>query len=455
MSKRTLIKSGTILSMDAEVGDLRSGDLLIEDGRIAAVAPEIEASDCELIDAAGMVVMPGLVDSHRHLWYTGVRAWGMDAVMNDLVSGLWPKLAANYSAADLYACNRAGIVEALEQGVTTVFDWCHLINSPEHAEEALRAHLELPGRAVFAVGGSMTRKLAEFAGETEHEDSWGSARAIREGPLASHPRLRMGLAVQGLETSTLEVTEADVAVARELEIPVSMHIDVQSGVPSKQCVAQLRDAGLLGDDMQFVHCCATSDQEFEMLAAAGARVSVTPMAEITVGFGPPPIVRMREAGLTPSVGADAVCVASGDQFDEARTGFFSQRLLGILERVPEGPVDEISQLKMTAREALEMITSGAARACWLEDEVGSLTPGKAADVILLRAGDLNLAPLSDLVGTVLCCGHGGNVDTVLVGGELVKAGGELVGIDRAAIEAELVAARDRIFAVEHPEGIVP
>jgi 5-methylthioadenosine/S-adenosylhomocysteine deaminase len=455
MPERTLIKGGTIISMDGEVGDLRRGDVLIEDEVIAAVGASLEVADCRTIDAEGMVVLPGLVDSHRHLWYTGVRGWGMDSVMDELINGLWPKLAAHYSPEDLYACNRAAIAEALDQGITTVFDWCHLINSAAHADEALRAHLELPGRAVFAVGGSMTRKLAEFAGETEHEDSWAPARTIREGPLASHPRLSMALAVQGLETTTMEITAADIAVARELEIPISMHIDIQSGKPPGHAIARLREAGLLDADMQFVHCCTTPDEEFRMLAEAGGRVAVSPMAEVSIGYGTPPLARMREAGLKPSVGADAVCVASGDQFDEARTGLFAQRIVGMQRRTRDGVVDDLGQLGMTTREALETITINAAQSCWLEDRVGSLTPGKLADVILLRGTDLNLAPLSNVVGTVVGCAHGGNVDTVLVGGRVVKSGGALVGIDRDEIVAELAAARDRIFAFEDPEGIIP
>jgi 5-methylthioadenosine/S-adenosylhomocysteine deaminase len=456
VAARKLLQGGTVISMDAAMGDFRRGDVLIEDGRIAAVGPSIEASECEVIDATGLIVLPGLVDSHRHLWYSGVRAWGMDSVFADMVAGLWPKLASHYTAADLYACNRAGIVEALDQGITTVFDWCHLINSPDHAREALRAHLELPNRAVFAVGGSMSKKLAEFEGEIETEDSWGPAREIREGPLASHELLTMALAVQGPETTPMEVTQADVEVARRLEIPISMHIDVLAGAESKRGIAAMRENGLLGGDMQFVHCCGTSDEELEMIAAVDGRVAVTPMAEIALGFGEPPIVRMRERGLKPSVGADAVCAASGDQFDEARTGLYSQRMAAAQRRVASGrPVDDFSQLGFTAREALETITINAAQACWLEDEIGSLTPGKAADLIALRTGDLNLAPTSDVVKTVVGNAHGGNVDLVIVAGEVVKRDGALTSIDRGAVAAELAAMRDRVYGIENPEGIVP
>jgi 5-methylthioadenosine/S-adenosylhomocysteine deaminase len=456
MTGRILIKGGTIITMDPEIADLRQGDLLIESGRIVAVGPSIEADDCKRIDAEGMVVIPGLVDAHRHLWYTGVRAWGMDSVFADMVSGLWPKLARHYSPEDLYVCNKVGILEALDNGITTVFDWCHLINTPEHARSALKAHLALPHRAVFALGGSMQRKLAEFDGVVENDDSWDLAREFRQGPLADHDRITLALAIQGPETSSLEITRADIAAARSLDVPISMHIDVLAGRPSKRGVAALHAGGELASDMQFVHCCATDDDEFAMIAEAGGRVAVSPMCEIALGFGEPPIARMLNAGLRPGFGVDAVCAASGDQFDEARTGLLSQRMIATRQRNLSGEVvDEFSQLDYSTRQALAAITSDAAHACWLENEIGSLTPGKAADVVLLRSHALNLSPLSDVVKTLVGNAHGADVDTVLVAGKVVKRGGELLDVDRAAVTAELEAMRDRVFALECAEDIQP
>lgn len=176
-----------------------------------------------------------------------------------------------------------------------------------------------------------------------------------------------------------------------------------------------------------------------------------------MGMGAPPTARMRSNGVPVAVGADSVASASGDQFDEARTGLFAERMAAA-EGVLQGgaPVGDIGQLGMTAREALESITINAARACWLEDRVGSLTPGKAADVILLDASHLNLAPLSDAIGAVVGSAHGADVDTVLVGGEVVKRDGRLViDVDRQAVAADLRACRDRLYAFEYSEGLVP
>lgn len=456
-AQRTLIAGGTVITMDAEIGDFREADVLVEDGLIAAVAPGVQAGECEVIDASGMIVMPGLIDPHRHLWYSAIRGLAMDATLNEMVSTLWPALAAQYTPADLYAATRAGVVDALEQGITTVLDWCHVINSPEHGPEAVRALLELPMRVIYAYGASMDRKLDEYAGQTEHEDSWEPARRLRAGALGGEGgRVRMALALQGPEFTTLEISAQDIAVARELGLPMSMHCGIPQGAPPRNAITALAGAGLLAADMQFVHCCASTDEEFSMLADAGAGAVACPMAELGMGIGLPPLGRMRAAGLSPSVGADAVCTASGDQFDEARTALFSERgAHGRLRYAAGQAVETPQQLGMSAREALEAITINAAKACWLEDRIGSLTPGKEADVILLGAGRLSLSPPSDVIGMIVCSAHGRDVDTVLVGGEVVKRGGQMVGVDVRSVHAGLIACRDRLFAAKGFDGMAP
>jgi 5-methylthioadenosine/S-adenosylhomocysteine deaminase len=455
--RRTLIASGAVVSMDDTIGTLRRGDLLIEDGVIAAVAPTLDVTDCEVIDAEGMIVMPGLVDSHRHLWYGPIRGCAMDHTLSDMIETLWPRVAASFTPDALYACTRAGIADALEHGITTVLDWCHVLNTPDHASEAVRAHLELPMRAVFAYGSSMARKLAEFEGLATATD-WSPARALRKNGLASDAdRITMALAVQGPDVTSPEIVAQDVAVAREIGVPISMHVGVPMGPPPPRPeIRFLADEGLLGADMNFVHCCTTTDDEFRRLAAAGGTATVSPMAELALGMGSPATARMRDCGVPPAVGSDAVCSSSGDLFEEARVALLAERTRAAAAMFAKGrAVERSSELTMTAREALETITINGARACWLGDRVGSLTPGKAADVILLRGTDLNLSPLSDLIGTIVCCAHGSNVDTVLVGGMIVKRGGALVGIDVKAIESELVAARDHLYEAGNYAGMFP
>jgi cytosine/adenosine deaminase-related metal-dependent hydrolase len=237
---------------------------------------------------------------------------------------------------------------------------------------------------------------------------------------------------------------------------MTMHCGIPEGGPPKRTADRLAQAGELGADMQFVHCCATGDDEFRMLADAGAVAVACPMAELAMGMGEPPVGRMREAGLRPAVGCDAVCTASGDLFDEARTALFSERGRHARWRIAAGDaIADVAQLGMTAREALEAITINAAHACWLGDRVGSLTRGKRGDVILLSADDLNLSPMSNAVGMLVSSAHAANVDTVVVDGRVVRRGGEFVDLDAASIQASLVACRDRVYAAGGFQGMAP
>jgi 5-methylthioadenosine/S-adenosylhomocysteine deaminase len=457
MAKRLRIMGGAVVSADPKIGDLRQGDVLVEDDTIVDVAESIEATDAEVIDATGMVVMPGLVDSHRHFWQTGTRADSIDHVFWDLVASQWPKIAANYAAEDVYASVLAGAADALDAGVTTVLDWCHVVNTPEHFEENLRALREIGIRSRLLYGASMSRKLHEYEGEVEHEDSWAHARQIREREFSGDDGLiTYGLAVQGPDVTTMEITADDIAAARELDVPIGFHIGAPQGPLPKASIKRLAEAGLLGPDMNFSHCCDNTDEEFRLLAEAGGRATACPTLDMAFGMGDPATGRMRDAGLRAAIGVDSVIAASGDLFEEARIGLLYERIRRA-DAVFETGVDvkSVDQLAFTTREALEAVTINGAHAMWLDDQVGSLKPGKKADVILLRGDDLNLLGLSDVVGTIIGCASRGNVDTVLVDGKVVKRGGTLVGIDVDRVRRLFVEARDRLFGYDDYPGMRP
>ena len=457
MAKRLLIKGGAIISVDPAIGELRVGDVLVEDDTIAQVAPSIAAEDCEILDAAGMVVMPGLVDSHRHFWQTGTRADSIDHVFWDLVASQWPKIAARYRAEDVYATVLAGAADALCAGVTTVLDWCHVVNTPEHAEENVRALREIGIRSRFLYGASMARKLHEFEGEVEHEDSWAHARELYQREFKGKDGLlTFGLAIQGPDVTTMEITETDCAAARELGVPIAVHVGAPEGPEPMLSIKRMAQAGMLGPDINFAHCCNSTDEELALLAQAGGTATACPTLDMAFGMGTPATGRMRDAGLRPAVGVDSVIASSGDMFEELRLGMLYERLRRAQAVFATGAdVKSVDQLAFTTREALESGTINSAHAMWLGDQVGSLTPGKKADIILLRATDLNLAPLSDMVGAVVCGANSGNVDTVLVDGRIVKRAGKMVGIDVERIHRLIVEARDRMYAYDDYPGMRP
>jgi 5-methylthioadenosine/S-adenosylhomocysteine deaminase len=457
MAKRLLIKGGAVVTVDPAIGELREGDVLIEDDVIVDIAPSISAEDCEVLDASGMIVMPGLVDSHRHFWQTGTRADSADHVFWDLVATQWPQIASNYSAEDVYATVLAGAADALASGVTTVLDWCHVVNTPEHAEENVRALREIGIRSRFLYGASMARKLNEFEGEVEHEDSWAHAREFHRREFSGPDGLvTFGLAIQGPDVTTMEITATDVAAAREMGVPIGVHVGAPEGPEPKFSIKRMSEAGLLGPDINFSHCCNSTDEELRLLAAAGGTATACPTLDMSFGMGTPATGRIRDAGLRPAVGVDSVIASSGDMFEELRLGLLYERLRRAQAVFATGTdVKSVDELAFTTREALESGTINSAHAIWLGDQVGSLTPGKQADIILLRATDLNLAPISDIVAAIVCGANSGNVDTVLVAGKVVKHAGKLVGIDTERIHRLLVEARDRMYAYDDYQGMRP
>lgn len=300
----------------------------------------------------------------------------------------------------------------------------------------------------------MLTKVQEVAGEAGAGEWDHAAELARRVLHEDADRLTLALALPGLDYATLEDTIRDVSTARELGLSMSFHVGDPMGGPPREPIRGLADAGLLGPDMSFVHCCDTTVEEIELAVAAGAHLMTCPVSDTALGLGSTPTPRMRRHGARPVFSTDAVLAASGDLFEGARVGLLLDRYVDALTSSTETPAGT-DPGRMTARQALEAITSAAADCCWLDDEVGTLTPGKQADIILLRATDLNLWPLSNLESALLAGARGSNVDTVFVAGEVVKRGGTLVGVDVEAVRDDLVVARDRLYAACDFDDIDP
>jgi len=414
---KTLITGGKVVSLDPAVGDLARGDLLIEDGVIAAVAERIDAPDAEVIDATDRIVMPGFVDNHRHTWQTAFRGIGADWTFDDYVVAMHGTLKPQYRPEDVYLGNLFGRLEALHSGVTTMLDWFHAAQSPEHADAALDGLRAVPGRSIFCYG----------AGYRTKDSIDAEVRRVRAGVGEDGP-VTMALGLRGPGESTMDVVAADMKLAAELGLRTSVHVD---GLSGGRPIAELREHGLLWDTTTFVHANGISDDELRMVAEAGGSVSISPDVEAKMGFGWPETGRVLAAGLRPTLSADDVPAAAGDLFSTMRTAFAAQRGL-------DGG--------LRARDLLEFVTVDAAASCGLGARTGSLTPGKEADVVLLRADDPTVFPVTDPVGTIVSAGHPGLVDTVFVGGRVVKRDGVLLGVDLPALRARLLDSRNRIAA---------
>lgn len=414
---RTLITGGTVVSMDPAVGDLDHGDVLITDGMITDVAERIDAPGAEVIDATGRIVMPGFVDTHRHTWQTQFRGLGADWTFADYVVAIHGTLKPQYQPEDVYLANLVGRLEALHSGITTMFDWFHAAQTPAHADAALAGLRDAAGRSLFGYG----------AGYRTSDRIDAEVRRVRaEVPDAG--LVTMALAMRGPGEATMDMVVEDIKLATELGLRTSIHVDGLSGA---RPIGEMFQRGVLRDTTTFVHANGLDDDELRMIADAGASVSISPDVEVKMGFGWPETGRMLAAGLRPTLSIDDCPAVGGDMFSTMRTTFAVQRGL-------DGSLD--------SRDILEFATVDGANACGLGTRTGSLTPGKDADVILLRADDLTVFPFNNPVGTIVAAGHPGLVDTVLVAGRVVKRDGALVDVDLPALKARLLESRDRIAA---------
>ncbi|MEU9341615.1 amidohydrolase family protein [Streptomyces sp. NPDC048278] len=415
---RILLTGGTVVSMDPAVGDLERGDVLIEDGVIAAVAESVDAPDAEVIDATDRIVMPGFVDTHRHTWQTAFRGVGADWTFPEWAQAMHRTLKPRYRPEDVYLGTLLGRLEALHSGVTTMLDWFHCAQSPEHADAGVAALRDAPGRSVFCHGAGWGT-----TGSVEAE-----IRRVRSVLSGDDALLTMAFGLRGAEDTSFGTVAAELELAAELGLRSSLHVESE-GI--RRPVADLHEHGLLRDTTTFVHANGLGDDELRMLADAGATVSVSPDVELKMGFGWPMTGRMLAAGLRPTLSVDDVPSVGGDLFSTMRTAYVVQRGL-------DGGLD--------SRDLLEFATVDGAHALGLAARTGSLTPGKDADVILLRTDDLTVFPVTDPAATVVAAGHPGLVDTVLVAGRVVKRDGALVDVDLRALRARLLASRDRVAA---------
>jgi cytosine/adenosine deaminase-related metal-dependent hydrolase len=426
MSERILLSGGYVLSMDEDLGELASGDVLIEDGLIAAVTPAGEVHDAEVLDVAGKVVMPGFVDTHRHTWQTPFRGVCADWTLEDYFRGIRMAISPNCSAEDVYAGNFVGALEALEAGVTTILDFSHCNNTPEHADAALAGLRDAGIRAMFAYG--YYPAPSETPAFPAHADRLSDARRIREQQLSSEDGLvTMGVALTEVGLLPFEQTLAEAHSARELGVPSVLHTGCNWGSLVTEGIPELDHHHLLRADQLHVHCNTLDDRDFRRLAENDCKVSSSPETEIQMGMGHPVIRRALEHGMRPSLSCDVASSNSGDMFSQMRIGLQFERCMRndafhARNQMPD-------RLDLTVRDALRWGTANGAHAIGLEHRIGSLTPGKQADVIVIGGGGLNMAPMADPVGCLVAQANAANVQHVLVAGRFVKRDGKLIGQD--------------------------
>jgi 5-methylthioadenosine/S-adenosylhomocysteine deaminase len=446
VTKRLLLRGGDVLTMDPRIGDVYGGDVLIEDERIAAVGTDLEAGDAEVVDASGCIVMPGFIDSHRHTWETVIRGIAPDVSLGGYFDIVLDQLAPAYRPQDVYAANYLGSLEAIDAGVTTILDWSHINNSPEHTDEAIRGLKDSSLRAVYCYGNPNT-SLADWWYTSELKSPEDVRRVRTQYFSSDDGLLTLAMGTRGPGFCTDEVVVHDWELARDVGAPISVHVGMGPYAGRFSMVDNLKRLDLLYPDTTYIHCNYLSDDEFRLIAESGGHVSIAPSVEMIMGHGTPPTARALKHGLRPSLSIDVVTTVSGDMFTQMRFLFASDRLLAHEQAFAANAEAEPELL--TSRQVLEFATIEGARVCGIEDRTGSLTPGKQADVVVIRGDDTNTYPVIDPVSTVVLQADTRNVDTVLVAGQVLKRGGELVGADLRKARDEAAGSLD--YLLQHTQ----
>ena len=430
-SGRKLIQGGTVLSLDAAVGDFASADVLIEGDRIVEVRPGLQVDGAEVIDASGMIVMPGFVDSHRHIWEGLLRNIGTDVPLegrSSYISFVLHKLAPAFRPEDAYVGNLVSALGAIDAGITTLLDWSHIQDSPAHTDAVIQALRDSGLRAVFAYGFPWWGKWEE------RQPSW-FVRAATKYFSTKDQKLTLALAAPGPEFTDFEVTRDHWKLARETEARITTHVGVGSyGQDGK--VQEFGEAGLLGPDTTYIHCTTLNDTEIQMIVDTGGTVSLASPVEMMMGHGMPPIQKFLDRGLRPSLSVDVETNVPADMFNQMRSVLPLQRAIASAE----------GKTPVSTREVLAYATIEGARANGLDSKVGTLTPGKQADLIMLRTDRMNVTPLNDPATAVVTGMDTGNVDTVLIAGRVMKRHGELLHVDWPAVKRMAAESRDHVVA---------
>ncbi|CAM3847703.1 amidohydrolase family protein [Alkalicoccus chagannorensis] len=439
---KTLLQGGIVLTMDEKIGDFKKADVLIEGDKILDVKPNIEADGAEVVDATDMIVLPGFVDSHRHAWESVIRNVGADwSLQKYLGSIYYGNIGSRRRPEDDYIGNLLGALEAMESGVTTMLDWSMII-SRDHTEQMIKGLQDSGMRAVFAHGCPGDGDYWNGESVVENE---ADVRATAEKHFSSKDQLlTMGLAIRGPEFSSWETSEAEIRLARDLDAVCSMHLGFGTWGGAARSIEKLNKAGLLGPDLNFAHANAVSAEEMRMLAEKGGSISVTPEIEMMMGHGYPATGLAMENGVKPALGVDVVTSTGGDMFAQMKFTLQAERSRVNEKQLAQGEMPG-PPLHISARQILEMATIEGAKALRLDHKTGSLTPGKQADIQMIRTTDFNMFPVNDPIGAVVQCAHTGNVDTVYVAGKAVKQGGELINVDRTRIRRLADEARNSIF----------
>jgi cytosine/adenosine deaminase-related metal-dependent hydrolase len=426
VSDRILIRGATVLTQDDSLGEIPRADILVEDDKIAEVGPDISADGAQVIEADGDIVIPGFVDTHRHTWETSIRTSAPDYTLGAYFGAILDKFAPKYRPDDVYAGNLWGSLECLNAGITTLVDWSHIMNTPEHADEAIRGLRDSGIRSVFAFGFPNTSIQdwwfgPDWAGSVERIRDDEAHRVRKEYLSDDSALITMALATRGTNFCKEDVVRFEWELAKELGINITVHVAMDRFGYTKMQLRRLQELDLLYPNTTYIHSSHLLDDEWDMVAESGGNVSLAPQIELQMGHGWAPAQTAMKHGIPVGLSSDVATTASADQFTQMHAIFASER--GRRHAVAwdedldgNTPTPDL----IDSRQVLRWATLEGARVAGVADRTGSITPGKKADLVIIDTKAVNVAPVIDPVGAVVCAADISNVRTVLVDGRVVK-----------------------------------
>jgi cytosine/adenosine deaminase-related metal-dependent hydrolase len=461
--RRYIIRDGHVMSMDPKVGDFAKADVLVIGKKIAAVGPHLHAGDAAEIDARGKIVMPGFIDTHHHQFETALRNFLANGILINDGSGspsadpsyfeyILLKFAPVYRPQDVYISELFGGLAQLDDGVTTVHDVSQIHHSPQHSDAAIKALFDTGRRAAFG--------YFESAGGVAGNQYPADAVRIKNKWFSSSDQLvhmiMGGEVYLGPETYTQSWH-----IGRQLGLQIAAHILSPFGIRpilDQLAAGQGGTPGSnigLGPDNLFIHMTGMSDDGWLGVKNAGAQVSIAFPIEMNMRHGIPPVVKMQSLGMEPSLSSDVEVTMTADFFTQMRSAMTMQRMVVNQMNLEQGTFTPPNQWPTPApgtppllnvRDVLRFATINGAKHLRLDGKTGSLTPGKEADIIILDAEAINVAPLNNVPGAVVSLMERTNVEAVIVAGKVRKWKGKLLDVDLRRLRQELENSRDYIFA---------
>jgi len=443
-----VVRAGTVLTMDDRRTVLPNADVHLVGDRIAAVGPQLDVPEGTVeIDAGGGIVMPGMIDTHRHMWQTAMRAYGADWTLTQYFVWYYLEWGKVFRPQDIHAGNLVSAIEAVDAGVTTSVDWSHGLQTVEHAEAAVDALRSVPGRFVLAYGNiqqgpwvwSVSAEFRDFVARTPRSDMLGLQLAFDVTGDPEFPE------------------KAAFEAARDLGISVTTHAGVW-GATNDVGIRQMHEHGFMTPSTVYVHAATLTNDSYHRIAASGGSVSVATESEQSCGQGYPPTWVLRSHDIPVSLSMDTSVWQSADLFSAMRSTLGADRSRVHLEAHAKG--DTVTHSHLRAADVVEFATRGGATALGMDDLVGSLEVGKKADVVVIKNDHSPVMfPLVNPYGHVVMQAQRGDVHTVIVDGRVLKHDGRLVGIDlapaRAAVESTVEYLKATLGTEAWEKGMNP